>query len=187
MTSSIESSTWQALIGHRRVVSGRTLVSLFENDPQRFSRLSLGWNDWRVDWSKQRVTSERMTLLLAHARDRNLPAWIEALFSGEKINLSESRPALHTALRQTTDAQLRVDGSDVVPAIRAAQQRMRTLTMQLRGGLRPGASGRPIRHVVNIGIGGSDLGPRLACEALAPVASRGEGIGVTFVSHVDPE
>src|SRR5438876_8544308 len=116
-----------------------------------------------------------MSPLLAHARERNLPEWIEALFSGEKINLSESRPALHTALRQTTDAPVRVDGSDVVPAIRAAQQRMRTLTTQLDSGLRLGASGRSIRHVVNLGIGGSDLAPRLVCEALgSPGAARGQ-------------
>src|SRR5207249_9321975 len=125
MTSSTDSSAWQALFGHRRAVSGRTLASLFESNPERFSQLSIGWDEWRVDWSKQRVTPETMSLLLAHARERNLPEWIEALFSGEKINLSESRPALHTALRQATDAPVRVDGIDVIPAIRAAQQRMR--------------------------------------------------------------
>src|ERR1700694_318735 len=103
MTSSIDSSTWQALIGHRRAGSGRTLASLFGSDPARFTRLRLGWDEWRADWSKQRVTPETMALLLAHAHERNLPAWIEALFSGEIINLSESRPALHTALRQATD------------------------------------------------------------------------------------
>jgi glucose-6-phosphate isomerase len=95
---------------------------------------------------------------------------------------------LHTALRQQTDAPIRVDGADIIPAIRAAQARMRSLEAQLRGRLRLGATGRPIRHVVNLGVGGSDLGPRLVCEALAgPRASRGDGIDVAFVSNVDPE
>ena len=108
-----------------------------------------------------------MNALVAHARERNLEAWIAALFAGEKINLSELRPALHTALRQPGDAPLLVDGADIMPAIRATQARMRALAAQLRGGLRLGATGRPIRSVVHLGIGGSDLGPAMVCEALA--------------------
>jgi glucose-6-phosphate isomerase len=131
---------------------------------------------------------ETMTALVAHARERNLEAWITALFAGEKVNLSELRPALHTALRQPGDAPLLVDGTDVIPAIRATQARMRALAIQLRGGLRLGATGRPIRSVVHIGIGGSDLGPALVCEALASArASSRDGIEVAFVSNVDPE
>src|SRR5205807_6315 len=140
-------SSWQALAEHRRVLAGRTLGALFDADSQRFPRLSLAWDQWLADWSKQRVTPETMTLLVAHAHERNVPAWIAALFAGEKINLSEARPALHTALRQQEDAPLQVDGTDVIPAIRAAQSRMRTLAMQLRGGARLGATGRPIRRV----------------------------------------
>src|SRR5438552_9222970 len=188
MSSSIGSSTWQALIEHQRALRGRTLTALFDASPQRFERLSLVWEDWLADWSKQRLTPETMSLLVAHAQDRNLPGWIEALFNGEKINLSEGRPALHTALRQQTDAAIRVDGADIIPAIRAAQARMRSLEAQLRGRLRLGATGRPIRHVVNLGVGGSDLGPRLVCEALAgPRAFRSDGIDVAFVSNIDPE
>ncbi|HSS06319.1 MAG TPA: hypothetical protein VLK83_04190, partial [Rhodanobacteraceae bacterium] len=178
----------QALLDHRRRLAARSLVSLFDGDPQRAGRLSLAWDDWLADWSKQRVVPETMALLLDYARERNLPAWVSALFSGERINLSEQRPALHTALRQQSDAPVLVDGADVVPAIRATQGRMRTLATQLRAGLRLGATGRPIRDVVNIGIGGSDLGPALVCEALAgPRVSRREGIDVAFVSNVDPE
>ena len=178
----------QALLDHRRGLAARSLVSLFDGDPQRAGRLSLAWDDWLADWSKQRVVPETMALLLDYARERNLPAWVSALFSGERINLSEQRPALHTALRQQSDAPVLVDGADVVPAIRATQARMRTLATQLRAGLRLGATGRPIRDVVNIGIGGSDLGPALVCEALAgPRVSRREGIDVAFVSNVDPE
>jgi glucose-6-phosphate isomerase len=179
---------WQALIDHRRALAGRSLTALFAANPQRFAQLSLAWDDWLADWSKQRLTAETMALLVAYARERNLPAWIAAMFAGEKINLSEQRPVLHTALRQQGDAPLAVDGADVIPAIRTAQARMRMLATQLRGGARPGATGRPIRYVINLGIGGSELGPRLVCDALSgPRAVRGEGIDVAFVSNVDPE
>src|SRR5215470_16960051 len=93
-------SARQTLLDHRRALAGRSLASLFDADVGRFSRLSLGWDDWLADWSKQRVIPETMSLLLAYARERNLPEWIDALFTGEKINLSEQRAALHTALRQ---------------------------------------------------------------------------------------
>src|SRR5439155_18347235 len=129
-----------------------------------------------------------MALLVAYARERNLPAWIAAMFAGEKINLSEQRPALHTALRQQGDAPLAVDGADVIPAIRSAQSRMRMLATQLRGGARLGATGRPIRYVINLGTGGPDLGRRLVCGVLGgPRAARGDGVDVTLVSNVDPE
>jgi len=181
------SSPWQALVEHRRQFAGRTLSSLFEADPDRVARLSLSWDDWLADWSKQRVMPETMALLLDYASERNLESWTAALFAGEKINVSEHRPALHTALRQQSDAPLRVDGEDVVPAIRSAQSRMRALATQLRGGLRVGATGRPIHDVVHIGIGGSDLGPALVCDALCPSGARRDGLDVTFVSNVDPE
>ena len=188
MTEMTSPATWQALIDHRRALAGRSLAALFAADPERFARLSLTWDDWLADWSKQRVTPETMALLVGYARERNLPAWISAMFAGEKINLSERRPVLHTALRQQGDAPLPVDGTDVIPAIRAMQARVRTLAAQLRGGLRLGATGRPIRDVVHIGIGGSDLGPHLVCDALAgPRVSRREGIDIAFVSNVDPE
>ena len=117
-----------------------------------------------------------------------------ALFAGEKVNQSERKPALHTALRQTGDAPLVVEGRDIIPDIRAAQAKMRTLAAQIRGGLRVGAAGRPIRAVVNLGIGGSDLGAFLVCSALAPPPrARGstgpqtQGVDVSFVANVDPE
>jgi glucose-6-phosphate isomerase len=188
VTSPAFSDTSQALLDHRASFAGRSLASLFDADRERVARLSLTWDDWLADWSKQRLTPETMRLLLEQARERNLATWIAALFAGEKINLSEQRPALHTALRQQDDTALAVDGADVIPAIRATQARMRALTTQLRGGLRLGATGRPLRAVVHIGIGGSDLGPALVCQALA--GSRGprrDGIDVSFVSNVDPE
>ncbi|HEY2862943.1 MAG TPA: glucose-6-phosphate isomerase [Casimicrobiaceae bacterium] len=177
-----------ALQEHRTALAARTLSELFAADADRFARLSLSWDQWLADWSKQRVTPQTMDALVAFAHEANLPAWIAALFNGEKINLSEGRPALHTALRQADDTPLVVDGSDVIPLIRAAQARVRTLASQIRGGLRLGASGRPLRHVIALGIGGSDLGPKLVCDALALQRDgRGNGTEVAFVSNVDPE
>ena len=188
MTESTPSAAWQALIDHRRALAASSLAALFAADPQRFAQLSLVWDDWLADYSKQRVTPETMALLVAYAHARNLPDWIAAMFTGERINLSEQRAVLHTALRRPDDAPLLVDGADIMPAIRATQARMRTLAAQLRGGLRLGATGRPNRDVIHIGIGGSDLGARQVCGALAaPRASRSEGIDVRFVSNVDPE
>ena len=182
------------LADHRRALAGTTLTQLFARDPERFDRLSFAWDDWLVDLSKERLAPETLALLVAHARDAELEGWIAALFAGEKVNQSEGRPALHTALRQQDDGPLPVDGHDIVPDIRAAQARMKTLAAQIRGGLRVGATGRPVRSVVNIGIGGSDLGPLLVCTALAsPHRARGsagpqtEGVDVAFVSNVDPE
>ena len=177
-----------ALEEHRAALAGRTLSDLFAGDADRFSNLSLSWDQWLADWSKQRLTRHTIDALLAYAHERNLPEWISALFSGEKINLSEGRPALHTALRQQDDTPLVVDGVDVIAQVRAAQARVRTLAAQVRAGLRLGASGRPLRHVVALGIGGSDLGPKLVCDALwQPRNGRGDGTDVAFVSNVDPE
>ncbi len=182
------------LADHRRALAATTLTQLFGRDPERFAHLSFAWDDWLVDVSKERLTRETLALLVAHARAAELEGWIAALFAGEKVNQSENRPALHTALRQQSDAPLMVDGRDIVPGIRATQARMKTFAAQVRGGLRVGATGRPIRAVVNIGIGGSDLGPLLVCTALAlPHRARGsagpqtEGVDVSFVSNVDPE
>jgi len=176
-----------ALEEHRAALAGRTLSELFATEAERFSRLSLSWDQWLADWSKQRVTPQAMDALVAYAHERNLPAWISALFSGEKINLSEGRPVLHTALRQQDDTPLMIDGSDVIAQIRVAQGRVRAMASQIRGGLRLGATGRPLRHVVALGIGGSDLGPRLVCDALAQPRDGRDGAEVAFVSNVDPE
>ena len=179
---------------HRRALAGTPLAQLFTRDPDRFERLSFTWDDWLVDLSKERLARDTLPLLVAHVRAADLPGWIAALFAGEKVNQSERRPALHMALRQQGDAPLAVDGRDIVPEIRATQARMKALAAQVRGGVRVGATGRPIRAVVNLGIGGSDLGPLLVCSALAPPPrARGtagpqtEGVDVAFVSNVDPE
>jgi glucose-6-phosphate isomerase len=175
-----------AIASAARALRGERIVALFARDPARVSRLTLAWEGWRIDCSKERLTVEVLQLLLAHAAERNLAHWIAALFAGEKVNLSEARPALHTTLRQQDDTPVRVDGRDVVPQIRAAHARMRELSAALREGRRRGATGAPIRTVINLGIGGSDLGPRLVCEALPRTGDRAP-VDVDFVSNVDPE
>jgi glucose-6-phosphate isomerase len=162
------------------------IVDLFATDPDRVPCLTFEWEDWRVDLSKERLTPDALALLVAHADACNLAHWIAALCAGEKVNLSEARPALHTALRQRDDTPLLVDGHDVIPAVRATQQRMRDISGALRDGRRLGATGRPIQAVVAIGIGGSDLGPRLCCEALPLANAAKNAIDVAFVSNVDP-
>ncbi len=172
----------------RNTLRTTPLDALFAADPERFSRLSFRWDGWLVDLSKERLTTEAIDALVREADRAGLPAWIAALFSGERVNQSEGRPALHMALRQQDDSPVHVDGRDVIPAVRAAQARMFALADALREGRRVGATGRPIRDVVHIGIGGSDLGPRLVCDALGAIPEAGANApGVRFVSNVDPE
>jgi glucose-6-phosphate isomerase len=178
------SSVPELIAGAGRALRRERLIDLFANDRSRVQRMTLEWGDWRVDFSKERLTPDALALLVAHVEASNLPHWIAALFAGEKINLSEGRPALHTALRQRSDTPLLVDGRDIVPDIRATQSRMRNISQAMREGGRIGATGLPLRSVIHIGIGGSDLGPRLVCDAI----SAGPGaIDVSFVSNVDPE
>ena len=174
----------EALAAHARSLANASLVELFARDASRASQLSLRWSDWYVDLSKGRITRSALDALVARADAAGVPQWIEALFTGERVNLSEERPALHTALRQQDDTPLVVGGTDVIPAVRAARRRMREIATALRNREWPGAGGLPITHVVSIGIGGSDLGPRLVCDALDE-GSAGD-VPVTFVSNVDP-
>ena len=178
------SSVPDLIAGAARALRRERLIDLFANDRSRVPRMTLEWGDWRVDFSKERLTPDALALLVAHAEASNVPHWVAALFAGEKINLSEGRPALHTALRQRNDTPLLVDGRDVIPDIRATQSRMRDISQTMHEGGRIGATGLPLNSVVHIGIGGSDLGPRLVCDAI----SAGPGaIDVSFVSNVDPE
>jgi glucose-6-phosphate isomerase len=169
-----------------RALRRERIVDLFAADPERVPRLTFEWERWRVDLSKERWTPDALALLVAHAEACNLAHWIAALCAGEKVNLSEARPALHTALRQRDDTPLRVDGHDVIPAIRATQQRMRDMSGALRDGRRLGATAQSIQAVVAIGIGGSDLGPRLVCDALPWTDTAKNAIDVALVSNVDP-
>ena len=172
---------------HARRLRVTRLDALFAREPDRAQALAFDWNDWRVDIAKERLDSPALAALVRAADAVGLPHWVAALFAGEKINLSERRPVLHPALRASASAPVVVDG-DVVREMRATRERMAVLAGAIREGRRKGATGRPLRFVVNIGIGGSDLGPRLVCEALDGAGdARSAAPDVAFVSNVDPE
>ena len=171
-----------------RVLRATRLVDLFARDRARASELSFEWSDWLIDVSKERIDKAALGALVRVAEAANLASWINALFAGEKINLSERRAVLHPALRAPASARVVVDGVDVTLEMRATRERVAELARMVREGRRKGATGRPLRSVINIGIGGSDLGPRLVCDALGAVESAREGApDVAFVSNVDPE
>ena len=173
------------LAAHARRLAGADLRRLFATEPGRVRRLALDWGEWRIDFSKERLDGAALDALVAHATAAGVPGWIDALFAGERLNLSEQRAALHTALRRQDEAPVRVDGRDVMPEVRATRARIADVAGRLRGGQWRGATGRPIRRVVNLGIGGSDLGPRLVVAALGGTA--GGPVDVAFVANVDPE
>ena len=174
---------WRALTDHYYEIGERHMRDWFAQDPQRFDRFSLRFEDILLDYSKNRITAETLGLLLDLARERDVPGWIGRLFAGEKINSTEDRAVLHIALRNRSDRPIRVDGEDVMPAVNAVLEKMRAFTGLVRGGTWKGFSGQPIRDVVNIGIGGSDLGPLMVTEALKPYGS--DALRVHFVSNID--
>ena len=174
------SPAWQALLAHRDALASRRLEQLWEDDPGRGTALTFPCAGLAADFSKQRVTSETLQLLAALARDRGLPEAIAAMFGGEAVNVTEKRPALHTALRG--DEHVTVDGTDVRAGINRNYERMRIFSDAVRAGQWKGATGERFTHVLAIGIGGSSLGPRLAIEALGAEA---DGPQVRFVSNID--
>ena len=175
---------WQALSRHHEQIRGADLRQLFAEDPDRGAELTLTVGDLYIDYSKHRVTRETLSLLLDLARAAGLPARRDAMFSGEHINTSEDRAVLHTALRLPRDAELSVDGQDVVADVHEVLDRMGEFTDRLRSGEWRGATGERITTVVNIGIGGSDLGPVMVYQALRHYVDA--GITARFVSNVDP-
>ena len=177
-------SAWQALQRHQREIAGRHLRELFTEDPSRGTELTVSVGDLYLDYSKHRVTRETLRLLVDLARTAGLEERRDAMLSGVHINTSEDRAVLHTALRLPREATLTVDGQDVVADVHEVLDRMGDFTDRLRGGEWTGATGERIRTVVNIGIGGSDLGPVMVYEALRHYADA--GISARFVSNVDP-
>jgi glucose-6-phosphate isomerase len=175
---------WQALAAHADKVRDTHLRELFATDPQRGDRMAAQVADLHVDYSKNLITDETVTLLAALAERVGLRERIAAMFAGEHINTSEDRPVLHTALRLPRDARLVVDGQDVVSDVHAVLGRMAAFAERVRSGEWRGHTGKPIGTVVNIGIGGSDLGPMMAYEALK--AYRDGGLTCRFVSNIDP-
>ncbi|MGM0449909.1 MAG: glucose-6-phosphate isomerase [Pseudomonadota bacterium] len=162
---------WSTLMNHRAQLEGLPLRELFQRDAQRFPRLTLEAAGLTLDYSRNRVTDQTLSLLAELARARGLPERVEALFRGEQLNTTENRPALHTALRQPQSEPVRVDGEDVMPAIQATLERMEGFTNAVRSGEWQGMNGDAITDVVSIGIGGSYLGPLTATEALTPFKS----------------
>ncbi len=174
---------WKALQAHHRLVSGIHLRQLFAEEPDRASRFSLEAGELYLDYSKNRITAETLQLLLALADAVNLRGAIADMFAGRKINETEGRAALHIALRNRSNTPIRVDGEDVMPKVNAVLDRMADFARRVRSGEWTGHTGRRLRNVVNIGIGGSDLGPVMAAEALKPFSDR--ALTVRFVSNVD--
>ncbi|MDT4993843.1 MAG: glucose-6-phosphate isomerase [Actinoplanes sp.] len=179
-----DSAEWQAVQGHAEKFSGVHLRDLFDSDPRRGERLTARVADLYVDYSKNLVTDEVLSALTALAERAGLRERIAAMFAGEHINTTEDRAVLHTALRLPRDASLVVDGQDVVAEVHEVLDRMGAFGDRVRSGEWKGATGERIRTVVNIGIGGSDLGPVMAYEALK--AYKAEGIECRFVSNIDP-
>ncbi len=177
-------ASWRSLKEHRKAWKTLHLRTLFEQDSRRFQRFSLSLDDLLLDYSKNLITDDTLRSLLNLARESELEAKRDAMFKGDKINLTEQRAVLHTALRNRADRPILVDGQDVMPAVRRVLAQMRDFTETVRSGRWRGYSGKAISDVVNIGIGGSDLGPVMVCQALAPYG-RPE-LRAHFVSNVDP-
>ncbi len=177
-------SAWEALLAHHDDLAGTTMRDLFDDDPARVEPLTRQVGDLHVDLSKHAITTETLDRLVAVAEAVGLPDRLAAMFAGEHVNPTEDRAVLHTALRLPRDADLVVDGQDVVADVHEVLDRMGDVSDRIRSGDWTGATGERIRAVVNIGIGGSDLGPAMAVEALGAYVDR--DIVFTFVSNVDP-
>ncbi len=173
---------WKALTAHHKKVSKLHLRDLFAKDANRFNKFSLHACDILLDYSKNRITDETMPLLFALAKETKVKQAIEKMFNGEKINTTENRAVLHVALRNRSNRPIMVDGTDVMPEVNAVLSQMKSFCAVVRSGEWKGFTGRPITDAVNIGIGGSDLGPLMVTEALKPYAGN---LRVHFVSNVD--
>ncbi|MFC4455770.1 glucose-6-phosphate isomerase [Deinococcus sonorensis] len=183
MTTLTQLPAWTALDAHTQTLKRLHLRELFAQDPQRGERLTVEAAGLYLDYSKNRVTDETLQLLLELARATGVEQRRDAMFAGERINVTEGRAVLHTALRAPRDATVLVDGQNVVPEVHEVLDRMATFADQIRSGGWRGHTGKPIRNIVNIGIGGSDLGPVMAYQALTFYSQR--DLTLRFVSNVD--
>ncbi len=183
MYSPLKLPAWQALEAHFREVEPLAMRDLFAADPERFARFSRQFDGLLIDFSKNRITPRTFELLVELARQAGVLAAAERMFAGEKINSTEGRAVLHVALRNRSNRPIPVDGQDVMPGVNAVLGQMRRFTDAVRGGEWTGYTGLAITDVVNIGIGGSDLGPVMVTEALKPFTQR--GLRTHFVSNVD--
>jgi len=183
MSDITRTASWQKLQSHYARIKDEHLRDMFQQDPKRAETFALEFEDLLLDYSKNRINAETMTLLCELAREAGLEKAIGEMFSGKAINETEKRAVLHVALRNRSNRPIMVDGEDVMPGVNAVLKRMADFCEQVRSGSWLGYSGKPIRNVVNIGIGGSDLGPKMACEALKPFCCK--NLNVLFVSNVD--
>jgi len=183
MTPLTQSPAWQALARHRDTMREVQMRDLFAADPGRAEEFSIEVEDMKVDYSKHRVTAETMKLLFDLARQAGVFEWRDRMYAGEKINRTENRSVLHVALRNRSNRPIVVDGADVMPEVNAVLAKMRDFTESVRSGAWKGHTGKRITDIVNIGIGGSDLGPVMACLALKPYWQ--DGMRAHFVSNVD--
>jgi len=182
-TSFTQLPAYQKLLEHYGKIKNLHVRRLFSVDPTRFDRFSIQFQDILLDYSKNRITPETISLLCELAKESNLEEWRDRMFSGEKINNTEKRAVLHTALRNRSDKPVFFDGKDVMPEIRAVIDKMEIFSEKIREGEWKGFSGKRITDVINIGIGGSDLGPKMVYEALKPYHHK--KLNVRFVSNVD--
>jgi glucose-6-phosphate isomerase len=178
-----QTAAWRALAAHATATRNRHLRDAFAADPERFAKFSFRCGDLLLDLSRQRIETETLELLLDLAREAQVEAWRDRMLRGEHINITEDRAVLHTALRRPADASLTVDGTDIVALVQRELDRMAEIIDAIRNGTWRGITEKPFRHVVCLGIGGSDLGPRMALEALN--ADRDSDIAIHCVSNVD--
>ena len=178
-----ERPAWKALQANQQQVVKLHLRDLFAADPTRGERFTVEAVGLYLDYSKNRVTAETLALLLQLAEESGLRGRIDAMFRGERINVTEDRAVLHVALRAPRDASILVDGQNIVPQVHAVLDKMEDFCSRVRSGAWKGHTGKPIRNVVNVGIGGSDLGPVMAYEALRHYSDR--AMTFRFVSNVD--
>ena len=178
-----QTAEWKNLAEHADVMSQTHMRDLFADDARRFEKNSLHFNDILVDVSKNITTEETKSLLMDLARARDVQGWTKRMFDGEAINNTENRAVLHTALRNRSNRPITVDGKDVMPDVNRVLKQMRKFTKAVRSGKWLGSTGKPITDIVNIGIGGSDLGPVMVTEALTPFGR--DKLHLHFVSNVD--
>ncbi|MBW8687605.1 glucose-6-phosphate isomerase [Chitinophaga rhizophila] len=182
-TNPTATKAWQQLQQHATKMKETHLRSLFAEDADRFNKFTLSFEDILFDYSKNIITEETLQYLLQLAKETGVEEGIKAMFSAEKINATENRAVLHTALRNFSGQPVMLDGKDVMPEVQAVLNKMESFTNRIHSGEWKGYTGKPIRYIVNIGIGGSDLGPVMVTEALKPYWK--EGIQPYFVSNVD--
>lgn len=174
---------WQALLTHQKKIASQSMRDWFNKDPTRFERFSVKKEGILLDYSKNRVTDDTLSLLIALAKKRDIETQIDALFTGHPLNITEKRPALHTALRDTTTHYLTLDNRNIMADIREAHEKMRVFSDKIRDKSWLGLTGKPITDIVNIGMGGSHLGPLFTIHALSGFADR--GLRCHFISNID--